>query len=297
VARSWLAYNIKGAISLAGNAGFRQSEITTMEHAEFTAMQMSRASLFFVIKGNVIRTPSRAELMSMVEGDKVGVLAACAKNDRWAFNSMPFPVIMGIHPTEPDDPVTNLRDLVLHCPNPANQLRRTPLFTMSPSGAPLDYNFLTQVLKALLAAVLPPDLAAQYTWHSFRVGLACALRAAQAPDWVLLALLRWRSPSSIPGYGRVSFEAASSWLDQASVQESTSIQSTHLPNVDLELNEADLPNLLSSQAYSFLDHARSQNLETSDLSTIHASLPSYDDDQFMAELSGHSHSGGPEDSV
>ena len=215
----------------------------------------------------------------MVEGDKVGVLAACAKNDRWwAFNFMPFPVIMGIHPTEPDDPVTNLRDLVLHCPNPANQLRRTPLFTMSPSGAPLDYNFLTQVLKALLAAVLPPDLAAQYTWHSFRVGLACALRAAQAPDWVLLALLRWRSPSSIPGYGRVSFEAASSWLDQASVQKSTSTQSTHLPNLDLELNEADLPNLLSSQAYSFLDHARSQNLETlSDLSTIHASLPSYDE--------------------
>jgi len=49
VARSWLAYNIKGAISLAGNAGFRQSEITTMEHAEFTAMQMSRASVASLI--------------------------------------------------------------------------------------------------------------------------------------------------------------------------------------------------------------------------------------------------------
>ena len=63
---SWLAYNIKGAISLSGNAGFRQSEVTTMEHSEFTAMQMSRASLFFIIQGKVRRSPSRAELTSTV---------------------------------------------------------------------------------------------------------------------------------------------------------------------------------------------------------------------------------------
>jgi hypothetical protein len=58
-----------------------------------------------------------------------------------------------------------------------------------------------------------------FTWHSFRSGVAFALRAAGAPDRVLLALLRWRSKSSIPGYGRFSFETASSWLDQASITE------------------------------------------------------------------------------
>ena len=292
---SWLAYNIKGAISLSGNAGFRQSEVTTMEHSEFTAMQMSRASLFFIIQGKVRRSPSRAELTSMVEGDKVGILAACAKNDQWASNFMPFPVIMGIHPMEPDDP--HLRDLALYCPIPADQLRRTPLFTMSSAGVPLGYNFLTQVLKALLAVVIPPNLAAQYTWHSFRVGLACALRAAQAPDWVLLALIRWRSPSSIPGYGRVSFDSAASWLDQAAMQESTSIQSTHLPAVNIEPNASTVPNLLSEEAYSYLDRVQTQDLDTSSLSTIQASLPSYDDYQFMIELSGHSNSTSRNDNV
>ena len=52
----------------------------------------------------------------------------------------------------------------------------------------------------------PPKDAVLFTWHSFRSGVACALRAAGAPDGVLLALLRWRSKSSIPAYGRLSFE-------------------------------------------------------------------------------------------
>jgi len=143
---------------------------------------------------------------------------ALPKNDLLALHFLPHPIVVSFNADDPEDPGLILRDLALFCPIVAADLRSTPLFTYSKGGGALGYGFLKKVLKALLLELLPAKDAALFTWHSFRSGLACALRAAKAPHWVLLALLRWRSKSSIPGYGRLSFEAASSWLDQASAQ-------------------------------------------------------------------------------
>ena len=72
---------------------------------------------------------------------------------------------------------------------------------------------MVQVLKVLLLTLLSESAAAFCTWHSFRIGLACALRAGRASSWALLALLRLRSAASTPGYGIISFDAATSWLE------------------------------------------------------------------------------------
>ena len=294
---SWLARNVKAAIALCAGAGFRRSEVSVNEHAEFTAMGMSRASLFFIIQGQIVRCPSNVELRSMAEGDLVGVLACPTKNDPLGIHFMPFPIILAFHPLQNEDPGATLRDLALHCPVATQDLRCTPLFTMSRRGEPLGYNFLSTVLTALLPSVVPAEQISNYSWHSFRIGLACALRAAKAPDWVLLALLRWRSPSSIPGYGRVSFETAASWLDQAAVQEASSLQATNLPYTVSAPRDIPLPNALSDEAYSYLDHALSQSLLSSDISNIHASLPQFDDDGFVTELSTFMDSSSADDSL
>jgi hypothetical protein len=286
---SWLARNLKAAIALSAAAGFRRSEVSVDERSEFTARDMSRASLFFIIRGRIVRCPSVSDLQDMAEGDMVGVLACPTKNDPLGIYFMPFPIILAFHPHQVGDPGATLRDLALHCPIAAQDMRRTPLFTHTARGEPLGYHFLAMALSALLPAGVPAEQIPNYTWHSFRIGLACALRAAQAPDWVLLALLRWRSPSSIPGYGRVSFETAASWLDQASSQEASLRQATNLPSAALDMGQVSagnshLPNALSPEAYSYLDRAWAQNLPTSALASIHANLPQYDDDNFMSEL-------------
>ena len=92
------------------------------------------------------------------------------------------------------------------------------MFTYGPGLEALRRDFLLKVLKAALLTFMEPSLCALYSWHSFHVKLACALRAAQAPDWVILALLRWRSASSIPGYGRINYGASATWLDVAGQQ-------------------------------------------------------------------------------
>ena len=92
------------------------------------------------------------------------------------------------------------------------------------------------------------------------------MRAAQAPDWVLLALLRWRSKSSIPGYGRLSFQAASTWLDQASAQNQTTLTAASLPSLSQEV--AQIPNVLPESTYDYLDKAKSLHIDQVDLQSF-----------------------------
>ena len=141
---------------------------------------------------------------------------------------------------------------------------------------------LRHYYKTLLRQILPVASAELFSWHSFRSGLAFALRAAQAPDWVLLALLRWRSKSSIPGYGRLSFQAASTWLDQASTQNQTTLTAASLPSLSQEM--AHIPTALPESTYDILDKAKSLHIDQVDLQSFHEGLPQHDEDGFMAEL-------------
>ena len=176
---------------------------------------------------------------------RVGALACAAKNDPLVLHFLPSPIIVGFNPEDPEDAGLILRDLALHCPVPMSKMKSTPLFTYSAGGEALGNSFLSSILKTLLRQILPVASAELFAWHSFRSGLACALRAAQAPDWVLLALLRWRSKSSIPGYGRLSFQAASAWLDQASAQNQTTLTAASLPSLSQEM-KGQIPNVLLS---------------------------------------------------
>jgi hypothetical protein len=123
---SWLARNVKAAIALSASGGFRRSEVSVSERTDFTAMDMSRASLFFIIKGEIIRNPSALQLQSMCEGDYIGVIACPTKNDPLGIHFMPFPIIISFHPYQLEDPGVIFRDFALHCPLATQDLRRTP---------------------------------------------------------------------------------------------------------------------------------------------------------------------------
>ena len=78
------------------------------------------------------RSPTRVELLSMMPGrDRVGVLACAAKNNPLIIHFLPFPIIVGFNPHDSNDAGLILRDLALHCPVQAKDLRSTPLFTYS----------------------------------------------------------------------------------------------------------------------------------------------------------------------
>ena len=289
VKSSWLGRTLKAALCLSSAGGFRKAEVSLAPGEEFHALHMSRASLFFIIDGKVERCPTQSLLASMKIGDRIGVLAVPCKNDPLGLHFLPFPLIFNFNPRDDADVGSALRDLAFHCWVPVSELRSTPMFTYSSEKKALRRDFLDTILKALLLTVFPAPMADLYSWHSFRIGLACSLRAAGAPDWVILALCRWRSSNSIPVYARINYAASAQWIDDAGRQQVAAIQVPNLPGLSgiptPRTALAEIPSTLPENAYALLHAAMSasDSLSTADMHALIENIPETDDDTFMAD--------------
>jgi hypothetical protein len=278
---SWLGYNLAAALCLSSSGGLRKAELSLHAGVEFSAMHMSRASLFFVILGQICRFPSVEQVMGMVKGDQAGILASPSKADDLAMHFLPHPLFFNFDPEDLDNTALRLRSLYVHCPVPPARMRSTPLFSLSASGEPMRYDLLDLILKALLLTFMDSITASLYSWHSFRIGLACALRAAGAPDGIILALCRWRSLDSLNTYARINSSASGQWLDLVTHQFIDSIQG---PNV-ARLSQPP-PGMLPTAVSEFLSKAATaaESLSADAMRELGQTIPEIDDDKWMQEL-------------
>ena len=87
--------------------------------------------------------------------------------------------------------------------------------------------YLGHFLKLHLSAV-----ARMYSFHSFRIGFACALLAAGCDIYTIQALARWRSVESIRIYARMNPDVYSSWVERSLKQRASSTSTANLPTID-----------------------------------------------------------------
>ena len=101
---------------------------------------------------------------------------------------------------------------------------RTPLFGPEP-GVEFTHHQLDQALKLLLTrgAGVPEAELENYSVHSFRIFVACALLAAGAPRWLIKRMLRWRGDDSLEIYARVN---DSEWADWTQKMVNVAVDST-----------------------------------------------------------------------
>ena len=131
---------------------------------------------------------------------------------------MTFDVVEGEHMSV----ALAMRELELCYPVPPDKRAGYPLFfdtdahAASPDGCPcpVGASQLTARFAAVMAFAIGPDQAAERSWHSWRVTLACALRAAvdaQHPDGRSLDIVklfgRWRSDAAVKLYARLTPDA------------------------------------------------------------------------------------------
>lgn len=121
----------------------------------------------------------------------------------------------------------------------------TPLFPSS-RGRPLTYATLDKTLKGLLTLDMSPEEAARYSFHSFRIFLACALLASGASREQIQSLCRWRGDSSVDIYARINPDDYVSLLNGALQADVSSIRATNLPTIDRTREVADLQEFLST---------------------------------------------------
>ena len=68
-----------------------------------------------------------------------------------------------------------------------------------------------------------------YTWHNFRISLACALLAAKCSNAQIQAVLRWQTEESLRIYARMGVEEQLSLVSQAQLATISAVQSRNLP--------------------------------------------------------------------
>ena len=95
----------------------------------------------------------------------------------------------------------------------------------TPSHATMD-----RFLKEAFRYLYDDAVAAAYSWHSFRVGRACALHAAGCPDATIQLLCRWVSPDSLRLYRRLPPSDFALWGRKA---RAATVDGTQMPNVPI----------------------------------------------------------------
>jgi hypothetical protein len=209
--------------------GHRMGEIVWHKSGEINFITRSCVSIRKK-NGRVIHVPQAADWSALAPGDAV-LLAPCAsKSDQFGQEHCPFPSIL---PFNGDDmsAAASIRDIELEQPCLVSERRTCPLFG-DETNAPFTYSVLHSELRKLLAALFGVQMASTFSWHSIRIGLACALHASGCPDPVIQLICRWASPDSLKVYRQVGIEKNIHYTDLAQGAVFDALRVNNLPCLD-----------------------------------------------------------------
>ena len=227
----------------AAQAGFRKDEVCAKSKKEgFTKVQFSRASLCFCVKGKYVRDPSTEELELMLVSDDCSVLLEPhpSKADQdgafWCDKPIYFPV-------RRSDPVSAAVEIIrLELLDPCHGDKRidTPLF-MNNDRSPFTKAQVDAGMKDMIKEVIPADQCSKYSFHSYRIWLACSLDRAGCPPSKIKRILRWISDEALNTYVRDGENMYCKWLDAAAHSTVQTVQSWNLPELEAILQYVDCP--------------------------------------------------------
>ena len=231
------------ATTLLAQSGLRKAEIASIKRV-FTRKCMSRASVAWLIDGVLHADPTPQQLARLVPGrDFAVVKPPPSKSDRFGEVWGNLPIYLLYEPDQAINAATWLRKLELEHPTTGDTRSATPLFQLE-DGKPPSSSTLDEHLKQALAQVAP-DVKHLHSWHSFRIYLACSLKAAGCQDSEIQALCRWQTLESLRIYARLNAEDYAAFLARAQATDISQIQSANIPqasggNWGIELDASNL---------------------------------------------------------
>ena len=188
--------------------------------------------------GRKCSTPTEADWRQLAAGDVV-LLAPCAsKSDQFGEVHCPFPSVLP-HDGTDTSAAAAVRDIELEQPCAPNARRSTALFS-NERGEAFTYDVLHRELRQVLSALFGFRVAATLTWHSFRIGLACALNAADCPDNVIQLICRWSCPESLHVYSQMGVSKNVYWTERAQHVTFDATRVNNLPALDQHWAMADI---------------------------------------------------------
>ena len=225
-----LFISIAAAFALAGAAGFRKAEVALPANTSLDDRRLRRSSLLWRIDGVIHADPDPSQLLAMVSGrDMAIVRPPCAKNDQDATTFGAHPIYLRLCTSDPANAAARLQALELALPCRGTHRRACALFVADGNWKALSQSTLDTILAKLLLTLMSEAAASCYSFHSFRIGFACALLEAGCSYDMIQALARWKSTKSIVIYARLEPHAYADWVDKAMLQSASSTTARRLP--------------------------------------------------------------------
>ncbi|MGA1354914.1 MAG: hypothetical protein ACO32I_09100, partial [Candidatus Limnocylindrus sp.] len=159
---------------------------------------LTRENVTYRIGEVIVVDPTRDQLISMRAGDLVYLAPCSSKPDQFGEEHCTFPTVL-LYDGTPRSAAGAIRDIELEVPCRGAARRSQALFS-DEQGAPYSYYALNSWLHSLLTALIGAEAASVFSWHSFRIELACLLRSAGCPDSMIQLLCRWKCPASVQKY-------------------------------------------------------------------------------------------------
>ena len=234
---------IWAVICLASSAGFRKAELTVRSGAAFTVRSISRANLVWRFTNGDgtfrdVANPSAARLRALRAGDYALVRPPPSKTDQWGTVFGNQFVFLPFDQSDPANAAAALRDYELAFPLGGRPRSSVPLFSMDPASLdePLRASTMDAVMAALFRLIMGASRAACFSFHSFRIGVACALLAAGYSHAAIQAHCRWKTDASIQIYARQNAEMFGARVLAASGQGVSSVVVANFLRHDLGLD-------------------------------------------------------------
>ena len=164
------------------------------------------SSLTYKVKGQLYKVITAALLRVMGVGDGVYFAFSLAKNDPIGIYFTATPAFLPWRAAGRCACRALAEMDLAACIEPSAR-SATPLFGPTPgaffTGSQVDAAFTLCLAEG---ARVPEGELDDYTFHSFRIWLACALLSCGTPRWLIKRMLRWRGDESLEIYARVSDE-------------------------------------------------------------------------------------------
>jgi hypothetical protein len=208
--------------------------VSLPDGADFDDRRLRRSSVIWLINGILHADPSPEILSTMLPLRDMAVIKpprSKADQDGTKFGTHPIDQLYD--PSDSANAATWLRRIELSFPlHGAARLHSPLFFSNSHAFSPITHSTVDRLLGHLLGLHLPANIASNYSFHSFRIGFACALLAAGCPYDMIQALVRWSSAESVKIYARLNPSDYSSWVCKALLQITPPTTTSNLPAID-----------------------------------------------------------------
>jgi hypothetical protein len=194
-----------------------------------SSSKMTRANLAWTIDGVLVSDPTKAQLLSLKEGDLAVLTSATQKNDQFGFRFSHLPRYLPVA-NYPHCAARALAAMELALPMHGTDRAQSPLLPADRFNHPWTVQELSSTLTALQRKL---SLDTSKGWHAWRVYLACALLSTHHDHPTIQAMCHWRTIDAERLYARIEPTSYAKCLLAASSASVTSVLTRNLPQLDI----------------------------------------------------------------